>query len=79
MVVLADTPDDAHELEKKLQADCDAAPDDAKPFVAVHSLWDLVPEQQADKIPELLEIGERLTRAHDRHYLSEKDWKRIKD
>jgi hypothetical protein len=79
MVVLADTPDDAHMLEKKLEADRAAAPPDAKPFVAVHSLWDLVPDHQAEKLPELLEIGEKLTRAHDHHYLSDKDWDRIKD
>ncbi|HEY8088927.1 MAG TPA: MMPL family transporter, partial [Polyangiaceae bacterium] len=36
MVVLADTPDDAHQLEKKLQADWDRAPEDAKPFMAIH-------------------------------------------
>ncbi|HEY8089992.1 MAG TPA: MMPL family transporter, partial [Polyangiaceae bacterium] len=79
MVVLADTPDDAHLLEKKLEADRAAAPPDAKPFVAVHSLWDMVPEEQEDKLPELEEVGEKLTRAHDRHYLTEKDWDRVKD
>ncbi|MGH7297498.1 MAG: efflux RND transporter permease subunit [Polyangiaceae bacterium] len=79
MVVLADTPGDAHLLEKKLQADRDAAPADAKPFVAVHSLWDLVPDHQAEKLPELLEIGDKLTRAHERHYLSDEDWDRVKD
>jgi predicted RND superfamily exporter protein len=79
MVVLAETPEDAHALEKKLQADYDAAPDGAKPFVAVHSLWDMVPDEQAAKVPELLEVGERLQRAHDKSYLSESDWARIKD
>jgi hypothetical protein len=79
VIVLADTPDDAHMLEKKLQAERDAAPPDAKPFVAVHSLWDMIPEDQQEKLPELLEIGERLQRAHDRHYLSAADWDRVKD
>ena len=79
MLVLADTPDDAHMLEKKLQADYDAAEEASKPFWAVHSLWDMVPDGQEAKDPVLLEIGDRLQRAHDKHYLTEADWARVKD
>ena len=79
MVVLADTPDEARELEKKLQADWDAAPASAKPFHAVHSLWDMVPEGQEKKIPVLLEIGERLERARARGFIHDDDWQKVKD
>jgi hypothetical protein len=79
MLVLADTSDDAHELEKKLQADYDAAPKDSKPFEAVHSLWDMVPDEQEAKDPVLLEIGDRLERARSKHYLTDADWDRVKD
>jgi predicted RND superfamily exporter protein len=79
MIVLADTPEDARQLEKKLQADYDAAPAPSKPFESVHSLWDMVPEGQDGKIPVLLEIGERLERARARHYLDDADWNRVKD
>ena len=41
MAVLADNPAQARELEKQLQTRWDTAPANAKPFVAVHSLWDL--------------------------------------
>jgi predicted RND superfamily exporter protein len=79
MIVLADSPEDARALQKKLQADYDAAPKDNKPFEAVHSLWDMVPEEQDAKVPVLLETGERLERARAKHYLSDADWARVKD
>ncbi len=79
MVVLTDTPEEARELEKKLQADWDAAPADAKPFHAVRSLWDMVPEDQETKIPVLLEIGERLDRARARGFIDDRDWSKVKD
>jgi hypothetical protein len=79
MVVLADTPDDARQLEKKLQADYDKAPASAKPFEALHSLWDMVPDDQEAKVPVLLAIGERLERARARHFVNDADWNRLKD
>jgi predicted RND superfamily exporter protein len=39
----------------------------------------MVPDDQAAKDPVLLEIGDRLQRAHDKHYLTEADWARVKD
>jgi uncharacterized protein len=79
MVVLTDTPEDARALQKKLQADWDAARKNAKPFQAVHSLWDMVPEDQPAKIPLLLEIGERLNRARERGFLTDEEWNKVKD
>ncbi len=79
MVVLTDTPEEARDLEKKLQADWDAAPADAKPFHAVRSLWDMLPEDQETKIPVLLEIGERLERARGRGFIDDRDWSKVKD
>ncbi len=78
-VVLTDTPEEARDLESKLQTDWDAAPESAKPFHAVHSLWDLVPAQQETKIPVLLEIGERLERARSRGFIDDDDWRKVKD
>jgi hypothetical protein len=79
MVVLTDTPEEARELESKLQADWNAAPVDAKPFHAVHSLWDMVPDGQEAKIPVLLEVGERLERARSRGFINDEDWSKVKD
>jgi hypothetical protein len=81
MIVLADTPEDARALEKKLKADWDAAPPEAekKPFDAVHSLWDMVADDQESKIPVLLEIGDKLERARERGYLTDPDWNKVKE
>src|SRR5271170_6129559 len=79
MVVLADTPEDARELEKKLKADWDAAPKDDKPFAGVHTLWSMVADDQEAKIPVLKHIGARLERAREKSYIDDADWKKIKD
>ena len=79
MVILAETPDEARQLEKQLKANWDAAPADAKPFKAVHTLWSLVPDDQEAKIPILEAIGNRLERAHAKHFITDADWNRIKD
>ncbi|HEY2509814.1 MAG TPA: MMPL family transporter [Polyangiaceae bacterium] len=79
MVVLTDTPAEARELEKKLQSNWDAAPVNDKPFRAVHSLWDAVPDDQAAKIPILEDIGERLERARARGFINDADWAKVKD
>jgi predicted RND superfamily exporter protein len=80
MIVLADSADDARLLEKKLKADWDAAPPEAekKPFDTVHSLWDMVADDQDAKIPVLLEIGDKLERARARHFVSDADWNKVK-
>jgi predicted RND superfamily exporter protein len=79
MIVLTDAPSEARELEKKLQNDWKAAPADAKPFAAIHSLWDMVPEEQEAKLPILNEVGDRLERARARGFVTDHDWDRVKD
>jgi predicted RND superfamily exporter protein len=74
MVVLADTPAEAHELERLEQKRWEAAPKDQKPFEAVHSIFDFVPEDQEAKIPTLLALSDRLHRAHERHFVTDADW-----
>jgi predicted RND superfamily exporter protein len=79
MVVLTDTAEEAHDLQHKLQADWDAMAEDHKTFQALHSLWDFVPDGQEAKLPVLEEIGEKLRRARDRHFMTDADWDRLKD
>jgi predicted RND superfamily exporter protein len=79
VLVMADTPQDARDLEKKLKADWDAAPEGKKPFAGVHTLWSMVADDQPAKIPVLLEIGERLERARAKGYITDADWKKVKD
>jgi len=79
MIVATDSPDDARELAKALRARWDAAPADAKPFAAVHALSDFVPEEQDAKIPTAIALGDRLRRAHERNFMSDADWERLRD
>ena len=79
MIVLTDTPAEAKELEDKLQADWDRAPKDAKPFIAVRTLWSAVPDDQATKIPILREIADKLERARGRGFVTDADWAKVKD
>ena len=80
MIVLADTPERrAASSRRSCRPTGRRAPDEAKPFAAIHSLWDMVPEDQDVKLPILLEIGERLERARARGFVNDADWARIKD
>jgi predicted exporter len=79
MVVLADTPAEAREVGDALSARWEGAPADAKPFLAVRSLWSFVPTEQERKIPVLLALGERLERAHARGFVSDEDWTKLRE
>lgn len=62
MLVLADRPDQIPSLKRALEARRDAAPAGQEPFEAVHTLFDFVPAGQAEKLPILRSIRERLLR-----------------
>jgi hypothetical protein len=78
MVVLTDTPEEAKELRDKLQADWDRAPKDSKPFVAVHTLWSAVADDQEVKLPILREVADRLERIRSRGFVTDADWTKVK-
>src|SRR5262249_2677760 len=79
MAILVDRPEQVAPLRAELYARRDAAPADAKPFKDVHALQDFVPSDQQAKIPLLLEIKDRIVRAHKRHVLGEEDWNRLRE
>jgi predicted RND superfamily exporter protein len=79
MVVLTDTPAEAKELQDKLQGDWDRAPEGAKPFVGVHTLWSAVPDDQRAKLPILKEVSGRLERARSRGFVKDAEWAKVKD
>lgn len=79
MVVLADTPEQARELEEALQARWDSAPKEKKPFASVRSLWSFVARDQAAKIPVLRALGDRLRDAHERGFVADAEWARMRD
>lgn len=77
MAILVDKPEQVKPLRDALYAKRDAAPPDKKPFKALHALEDFVPDQQAEKIPALIEIKDKIVRAHKRGIIKEDDWKKL--
>jgi hypothetical protein len=77
MVVLADRLDQVLPLKRALEARRDSVPAKARPFEAVHALYDLVAPDQAAKLPLLQDIASVLRRAHARGLVSAGDWERI--
>jgi hypothetical protein len=79
MAILVDKPEQVAPLRQVLHARRDAAPEHLKPFKDLHALEDFVPKQQAEKIPVLLAIKDKVVRAHKRGIIKEEDWEKIKD
>jgi hypothetical protein len=79
MAILVDRPEQVAPLRAELYRRRDAAPPDAKPFAGVHALQDFVPEQQAEKIPILLDIKDKVMRAKKRGVIKEADWQKIEE
>jgi uncharacterized protein len=77
MAILVAQPEQVALLRTALYAKRDAAPPDRKPFDAIHAIQDFVPGGQAEKIPVLLEIKDKVVRAHRRGIVPEADWKKI--
>jgi predicted RND superfamily exporter protein len=77
MLVLANTPAQADEFQRAEKRRWEDAPRDQKPFEAVHSIFDFVPEDQEAKLPTLRALADRLRRAHDRLFISDRDWEQM--
>jgi uncharacterized protein len=75
MAVALDRVDQVDPFVQTLEARRAAAPDGAKPFEAVHSILDFVPRDQDKKLPLLIELREKLERAHARGSVTEADWR----
>ncbi|HEY1906811.1 MAG TPA: MMPL family transporter [Myxococcaceae bacterium] len=75
MAVMTDRRDQVAPLRAALEARRDAAPADAKPFQAVHTLDDFVPTHQEEKIPILMQLRRRILKAHQRGLVT--DWEKV--
>ncbi len=78
MAILVDRADQVAPLRDALYARRDAA-EGQKPFKDLHALEDLVPADQAEKIPVLLAIKAKLLKAHAKGVMKEEDWAKVKD
>jgi predicted RND superfamily exporter protein len=77
MAILVDDPAQVPELKAALYARRDAAAEDLKPFNTLHALQDFVPEDQAEKIPMLMRLRQRLLRARAQGAVTDEDWAKI--
>jgi hypothetical protein len=77
MAILVERSEQVPLLEQALRARRDAAPQDSKPFADVHALQDFVPSEQAEKIPTLLAIKEKVLKSHRKGLFKEDEWKEI--
>ena len=75
MAVMTDRLDQVAPLKAALEARRDAAPADARPFKAVHTLQDLVPAHQEEKIPILMQLRRRILKAHRMGLVP--DWEKV--
>jgi uncharacterized protein len=69
MAIVVDRREQVAPLKAILEARRDRAPAGLEPFRAVHTLDDFVPRDQAEKIPILLEIRSRISKASARGML----------
>ena len=77
LAIMTDRVDQVLPLKAALEKRRDTAPNDAKPFDKVVTIFDLVPTDQAEKIALASEARDRIDRAHRRGFISEADWKEI--
>jgi predicted RND superfamily exporter protein len=77
MVVLTDDERDTPVVASLLRKKRDEAPPTLKPFQEVHTLEDLVPPNQEQRLARLRKLTRRLERAHDRGGIDDATWARI--
>ena len=75
MAIVTDRRDQVAPLKAALEARRDAAPAEARPFKAVHTLDELVPDDQEAKIPVLTQLRRRILKAHQRGLVP--DWEKV--
>src|SRR5690606_411669 len=75
--ILTDRLDQVKPLVAELEERRDEAPPDRKPFQRVVSIYDLLPQQQTEKLELLAEIQDRLERARERGFVTAEQYRKI--
>jgi uncharacterized protein len=74
VAIMVDRIEQVLPLKAALEAKRAQAPEDRKPFEKVVTIFDLIPAEQQQKIPLLLEARRVIIKAHQRRLISKKDW-----
>jgi predicted RND superfamily exporter protein len=77
VAIMVDRLEQVRPLKAALEARRAEAPAGAKPFEKVVTIFDLVPADQEQKIPLLLEARKVILKAHARGFVPEADWAAI--
>jgi predicted RND superfamily exporter protein len=77
MAVMTDRLDQVPMLTKELERRWQAAPAKQKPFDRVVSIYSLLPKDQAEKIPLIEAMRDRIERARKRGFVADADWDKI--
>ncbi len=77
MAVMVDRLDQVPLLTAELEKRNAAAAPDKKPFEKVVSIFSLLPSDQAQKIPLIEEMRDRIERARRRGFINDEDWAKI--
>ena len=77
VAIMVDRIEQVLPLKAALEAKRAQAPEGRKPFEKVLTIFDLLPAEQEQKIPLLLEARSVIVKAHRRKFIPEADWEDI--
>lgn len=77
--VLVDRLDQVKPLVEELERRRQAAPANKKPFDKVVSIYSVLPEDQPRKLELLAEMMDKLERARERGFVTEEQWRRVRE
>ena len=77
--ILTDDISQVKPLVAELEKRRDAVPKKDRPFDKVVSVYDLLPDHQAEKLKLLRDIDDRLERAKKHGFISDEDWKKLEE
>jgi predicted RND superfamily exporter protein len=76
MIVLTDDPRDTPVLAAVLRQKRDSVPRAERPFEDVHTIDDLVPPNQTERLARVRKLARRMARAHERGGIDDATWER---
>jgi uncharacterized protein len=77
IAIVTDRVDQVQPLEAELLRRRAAAPADLKPFEKTVSIFSLLPADQAQKLPLIREMVDRIERARSRGFIGDADWAKL--
>jgi predicted RND superfamily exporter protein len=79
IALAADNIDQVLPLKEALEKRREAAPADRKPFADVVTIHTFLPSDQDKKLALIREARETIENAHEKRYISDKDWDRVQE